>query len=98
MRAAGGLSAFGRQQCGETALSNWHAFIDDHFLDTIVECTNDKAQSLNANFVTNKQELITFIGVSILIGVYKRRGEPVRSIWSEKEGRKCVCQFMLRHI
>ena len=96
MRAAGGLSAFGRRQCGQTALSNWHAFIDDQFLDTIVQCTNDKAHSLGANFVTDRQELVTFLGVSILIGVYKGRGEPVRAIWSETEGRKCVSQFMLR--
>ena len=96
MRAAGGLSAFGRRQCGETALSNWRAFIDDQFLDTIVQCTNDKARSLGANFVTDRQELVSFLGVSILIGVYKGRGEPIRAIWSETEGRKCVSQFMLR--
>jgi hypothetical protein len=97
MRSAGGLSAFGRRQCDQTALSNWRAFIDDQFLDTIVECTNDKASSLGANFVTDRQELNTFLGVSILIGVYKGRGELVRAMWSKTEGRKCISQFMSCH-
>jgi len=96
MRAAGGLSAFGRRQCGETALSIWNIFVDDQLLDTIVECTNDKARSLAKDFVTDRHELRTFIGVTILIGVYKGRGEPARAIWSETEGRKFISQFMNR--
>lgn len=97
MRAAGGLSALGRRRCGETALSNWQLFVTDDMLDTIVECTNEKAQSTGADFVTTRQELATFIGVSILIGVFKGRGEPIRGIWSESEGRKCISQFMTRN-
>lgn len=97
MRASGGLSAYGRRHCNNTALSNWHIFIDDSILDIIVECTNDKANSMKANFVTNREEIIIFIGVTILIGVYKGRGEPVRSIWSESEGRRCINQFMSRN-
>ena len=97
MRAAGGLSAFGRRICGETALSNWQLFVTEDMLDTIVECTNDKAVSTGAVFTTTRQELSTFIGVSILIGVYKGRGEPVRAMWSESEGRKCISQFMTRN-
>jgi len=95
MRAAGGLSAFGRRQCGQTALSNWRAFIDDQFLDTIVECTNEKARSSCSQFVTDRQELSAYIGITLLIGVYKGRGEPVRAIWSKSEGRRCISQFML---
>jgi len=95
MRAPGGLSAFSRRHCDETALSNWRVFIDDEFLDAVVVCTKDKSRSLGANFVTDKQELTTFLGVSILIGVYKGRGEPIRAMWSETEGRKCISQFML---
>jgi hypothetical protein len=97
MRAAGGLSAVGRRLCAETAISNWHLFFDEELLDIIVNCTNDKARSMNANFMTDQQELSTFIGVTILIGVYKGRGEPVRAVWSESEGRKCISQFMSRN-
>ena len=97
MRAAGGLSSIGRRHCRETALSNWQIFVDNQLLDMIVDCTNEKARSVNANFVTNRNELNTFIGVGILIGVYKGRGEPIRAIWSESEGRKCITQFMSRN-
>jgi hypothetical protein len=96
MRAAGGLSAYGRRKCGETAKSNFDIFIDNPLLDIIVECTNDKARSEQAEFVTDKQEIVCFIGITILIGVYKGRGEPVRSLWSHSEGRKCISQFMSR--
>ena len=96
MRSAGGLSAMGRRNCQETALSNWNIFISDSMLDTIVDCTNDKAQSIDPKFVTSRQEIAAYIGVGILIGVYKGRGEPVRSIWSESEGRKCISQFISR--
>ena len=71
MRAAGGLSSIGRRHCRETALSNWQIFVDNQLLDMIVDCTNEKARSVNANFVTNRNELNTFIGVGILIGVNK---------------------------
>ena len=56
-----------------------------------------KARSMNADFVINREDLSTYIGITILIGVYKGRGEPVRAIWSEMEGRKCVSQFMSRN-
>ena len=98
MRSAAGLSAIGRRQCKETALSNWQVFIDDQMLDTIVECTNEKARSMGANFVVDRQELVTFIGVGVLIGVYKGRGEPVRATWSDSERRKCISQFMSRNL
>jgi len=48
-------------------MSNFQLFVTDDMLDTIAECTNDKAQSTDANFVTTRQELVAFIGVSILI-------------------------------
>jgi hypothetical protein len=96
MRSAGGLSSFGRCHCQDTALSIWKLFVDDGMVDMIVDCTNTKAHSLNANFATNREELTTFIGICILIGVYKGRDEPIRATWSELEGRKCVTQFMSR--
>ena len=80
MRAAGGLSAIGRRHCGETALSNWLPFFDDPFINKIVGYTNEKARSMDVNFVTTGEEVTTFIRVSILIGVYKGRSEPVRAM------------------
>ena len=97
MRAAGGLSAIGRRHCGETALSNWLPFFDDPIINKIVGYTNEKARSMDVNFVTTGEEVTTFIGVSILIGVYKGRSEPVRAMWSQSEGRKCISQFMSRN-
>ena len=94
MRTTGGLSAFGHRQCGQTAISNWRTLMKDEILDIIVECTNDKARSLGAHFVTDKHGLVKFIGVSILIGVYKRRSKPVCAMWSETEGQKCISQLM----
>jgi hypothetical protein len=96
MRAPGGLSILGRRYCRETALPNWKLFFNDEILDIIVECTNDKARSLNTNLALCRQELCTFIGILILIGVYKGRGEPIRAMWSASEGRTCVRQFMVR--
>ena len=96
MRSAGGLSALGRRTCTENPLTNWKVIVTDEILDTIVECTNDKARIDNNSLVITRQDLETFIGVSILIGVYKGRGEPIRAVWSESEGRKCISQFMSR--
>lgn len=96
MRSPGGLSAFGRRHSRESAISNWRLFIDDELLDLIVECTNEKARSEKDDFVTNRDELVTYIGVGILIGVYKGKNEPVRALWSPAEGRKCIMQFMSR--
>ena len=53
-----------------------------------------KHSSFGAHFVTNKNELVKFIGVSILIEVYKGRSEPVRAMRSETEGRKYISQIM----
>jgi hypothetical protein len=97
MRSAAGLSATGRRQCKETALSNWQVFIDDQVLDTTVKCTNEKARSMGANCVVDRQELVTFIGVGVLMGVFKGRGEPVRATWSDSDRRKCIIQFMSRN-
>jgi hypothetical protein len=94
MRSPGGLSAFGRRHCKETALSNWQLFFDDILLDAIVDCTNEKARSEKADCITNRHEMATYIGVGILIGVYKGKGEPIRALWSPAEGRKCISQFM----
>ena len=62
--------------------------MNSSLIDIIVECSNDKAASMRANFITNKKKINTFIGVTILIGICKERGEPVRSIWSESESRE----------
>jgi hypothetical protein len=96
MRSPGGLSAFGRQHCKETGLSNWQVLFPPDLVNIIVECTNDKARSEEFNFSTNREEITTYIGVCILIGVYKGKGEPIRGLWSPTEGRKCISQFMPR--
>ena len=72
MRTGGGLSAHGRRHCGESAESNFDIFFDDQLLDIIVQCTNDKASNDKVGFVTDREEIRTFIGTTILIGVYKR--------------------------
>jgi len=97
MRALGGLSAYGLRHCRETPISSWLLFVTGEILELIVQCTNDKARCMGDSFITNAEELSIFIGVTILIGVYKGRGEPVRAIWSESEGRKCINQFMSRN-
>ena len=71
MRAPGGISAYGRKKINESILSIWQLFFTTQILDLIVECTNDKAKWENVNFVTNRIEILKFIGVLILIGVYK---------------------------
>ena len=96
MRLAGGLSAYGRRQCDDTARSNFEIFMNDELLDIVVECTNDKARANSVVLATDRQELKTYIGVSVLIGVYKGREEPVRSLWSSTECRQCISQFMGR--
>ena len=77
-------------------LSIWQLFFTTQLLDLTVECTNDKAKCENTNFVTNRIEILKFIGVSILIGVYKGRGEPIRALWSRNEGRQFISQFLSR--
>lgn len=96
MKAVGGLSAFGRRRCGETVLSIWNSCVDNQMLDDIVECTHDEERSLVIDFVIDRHELRTFIGVTILIRVYRGRGEPVREMVSKLEGRKFISQFMKR--
>src|ERR1700761_7174061 len=96
IRAGGGLSAFGRRNCSEKALSNWNIFSMISYFKIILDCTNDKAHSMNIEFSTTLDEISSYIGVTILIGVYKGRGEPVPAVWSEAEGRKCISQFMKR--
>ena len=59
MRCPGGLSVIGRRLCQETALSNWRLFFDDALLDTIVDCTNEKARGVKGDCVTNRNEVAT---------------------------------------
>jgi hypothetical protein len=59
MRSSGGLSAFGRQHCKETDLSNWQVLFPPDLVNIIVECTNDKARSEEFNFSTNREEITT---------------------------------------
>jgi len=93
-----GLGAFGRRNCKETALSNWRISMPDELIDIIVEFTNDRARHMNSTFVVTRQMIYEYIGVTILIGVYTGKGEPVRATWSESEGRKCISQFMSRNV
>ena len=37
---------------------------------------------------------VTLISVGILIRVYKGIGEPIRAIWLDSEGCKCISQFI----
>jgi hypothetical protein len=59
-------------------LSNWKLFVGDGMVYMIVDCTNTKAHSLNANFATNREELTPFRGICSFIGVYERRDEPIQ--------------------
>jgi hypothetical protein len=69
-------------------MSSWRIFEQHQLLDIIVECTNDKAQNMNSNFVVTREMICTYIGVLIL----------VRAIWSESEGCRCVSQFILHNV
>ena len=61
MSAAGGLG-FNRML---SLFENSIVKLVNELLDFIVDFTNKKARSVNANFVINRNELNTFIGVGI---------------------------------
>jgi hypothetical protein len=75
---------------------NWKIFVDDGMVYLIADCKNTKANSFNASFATNREELATVIGICIYICVYKRRDELIRAICLGSERRMCGTQFMSR--
>ena len=59
----------------------------------ILECTNIYGQTLENNFLFDRDEIIAFIGILFCRGLFCP-GSTFKAIWSKKYGVNIVTDFM----
>jgi len=83
----------------DSPLSAFQLFMRSSVLQEIVKWTNKEGSLVygeNWKDVTDK-ELLCFLGLSILSGVYKSRNESIQQLWSLEDGRPIFNRGMARN-
>jgi Transposase IS4 len=106
IRTSPGVTASSR--CG-TIFDTYKLFLTPEIIDSIVLQTNREArrrirawnernpENQHAEWKpVNDNEIVAFIGLCILAGVYRANHEPQSSLWSEREGRPVFIATMSR--
>ena len=81
-----------------TPCESFTCFLTEEIIGIIVRCTNEegnrvfRAQWKN----TSRDEILTYLGLLILAGVYRGRMEPVIHLWSNESGRPVFGKAMGR--
>nr|XP_024655512.1 piggyBac transposable element-derived protein 4-like [Maylandia zebra] len=69
-------------------LSNFRLFLTDEIMHHIVEMTNLHGRRTISDWRDlDNDELLAYVGLLILAGVYRSKHEATTSLWSEKTGR-----------
>lgn len=69
-------------------LSSFRLFLTDEIMHHVVEMTNlHGRRTMSAWRDLDKDELLAYVGLLILAGVYRSKHEATTSLWSEKTGR-----------
>lgn len=69
-------------------LSSFRLFLTDEIMNHIVAMTNlHGRRTISAWRDLDKDEMLAYVGLLILAGVYRSKHEPTSSLWSEKTGR-----------
>ena len=82
----------------DSPLSAFQLFMRNLVLQEILKWTNKEGSQVYGESwreVTDK-ELLCFLGLSILSGVYKSRNESVQQLWSLEDGRPIFNKSMAR--
>lgn len=95
MRYSGGPTMLAKS----TVKSKSDAFLVffKEIIPTIVKFTNQKAETDGSTFRTNEKMVQKFLCACMLIGLYKGRGEPPRTLWNVDEGRPILRKIISRN-
>lgn len=96
LRSGQGVTPYATQRIDEDAASSFKVIFDREMLDTVVYETNrEGARVKGENWKPlTSVELDAYIGLCILRGVYKSKGESVRELWNPERGRKVFSSTM----
>ena len=94
-------TALGPKQCVKNLVTEekeaFELFFTSEMINLIVECTNNEAERRTTSWkATTHDEIKMLIGLLILAGVFKSKGESLESLWGSN-GRKIFPQFMSLH-
>lgn len=93
-----GPTPFAKRMC-DSVESSFLLYFPKPLLENICKWTNKEGATVLKEKWNNVvvKELNVFIGVLILIGVYKSRNEPVIQLWSKNDGRAIFNKAMSRN-
>lgn len=76
----------------DSPMSAFQLFMRGPILDEIEKWTNTEGRNIFADSWKNlaRDELHCYLGVLILIGVYRAKNEPVSELWNKERGRSVI--------
>jgi hypothetical protein len=96
LRSRQGVTSYATQRIDEDASSAFKVIFGRELLDTIVFETNREGQRIKGAEwkPLSNTELEAYIGLCILRGVYKSKGESLRDLWHPVRGRQIFSMTM----
>ena len=82
----------------DSPVSAFRLFMRDPLLNEIEKWTNIEGKNVFADKWKNvgRDELLCYLGILILIGVYRAKNEPISDMWNQKRGRPMISGSMPR--
>lgn len=98
MHHEGGPTRYAKRNV-DTIRSTFCLFFRDNIVNHIVKWTNAEGQLKHGNSwqTVDDKELLRFIGLLILAGVYKAHNEGITNLWNLEDGRPIFNQTMSRN-
>ena len=81
-----------------TPSESFNCFLTDEIIGIVVRCTNEEGYRVFQEQWkdTTREEILTYLGLLLLAGVYRGRMEPVIHLWSAESGRPVFGKAMGR--